>query len=199
MKSLMTRSVEEGVEHHKANPLRVYSHDGVQDDRVLKARKMLQRGLFELGPGPKSIMELGCGTLDISGPLSEYHEVLGVEVNQACIAKAKELYPKAIVTERELGEVEPMKVDAIVLCEVLEHLVDPAALVRRWLPLCRMVVISHPLDEPIGCGASGGDHQWSLTEVDLHNWFVIGGHKIHEFEQFQMGSYRIGLARGWRV
>jgi len=199
MKQMKVRAVVEGIEHHKLNPVRVYSRDGVQEDRVKKARRMLTFALVELGPGKKTIVELGCGTLDISGPLSDYHEVIGVECNQGCIATARELYPFALVRDGSIEEVEPFDADVVVFCEVLEHLEDPATLVKKWLPKCRASVISHPLDEALDSGLSGGDHCWSFSEDDLRGWFHAGGHNMRDGEKFKMGSYTIGLARGVRA
>jgi hypothetical protein len=199
MRQIKARSVLDGVQHHKLNPVREYSRDGVQEDRIKKARRYLSMALVELGPGRKTIMELGCGTMDISGPLSINHEVMGIECNTGCIAKARELYPQAVVREGVIEEVEPFRCDVVVLCEILEHLHDPKGLVIKWLPLARAAVISHPLDEALDSQLSGGDHCWSFSEDDLRDWYEMAGYNMRDGEIFQMGSYRIGLTRGVRV
>ncbi len=198
MRQIKARSVLEGVEHHKANPVRVYERDGIQEDRIKKARRFLAMALVELGPGRKSIVELGCGTLDISGPSLPHHEVIGVECNDGCVAKARELYPAAVVRHGVIEEVEPFRADVVVMCEILEHLEDPRKLVQAWLPLCRAAVISHPLDEALDSPLSGGDHCWSFNEDDLRGWYAISGYNMRDGEKFQMGSYTIGLSRGVR-
>jgi hypothetical protein len=134
--------------------------------------------------------------MDISGPLSTFHEVIGMDCNPDAVKKAKELYPQAVASVAVLEEVEPIPGDVLVLCEVLEHLNDPGNLVRKWLPKFKAAVISHPIDEPLDSGLSAGDHCWSVSENDLRNWYAIGGFRLDEIEIFPMGSYRIGLARG---
>lgn len=199
MRQMKQRSVLEGVEHHKANPVRTYAHDGIQEIRINKARRFLAMALVELGPGRKTIVELGCGVLDISGPHSSFHEVIGIECNEGCATKARELYPHAVVRYGTIEEVEPFKADVVVMCEILEHLEDPRALIQAWLPKCRAAVISHPLDEELNSSLSGGDHCWSFNENDLRGWYEIGGYNMRDGEKFQMGSYTIGLSRGVRA
>lgn len=196
MRQMKARTVLEGIEHHAALGVRVYADCSVQKIRIEKSRHYLKMALLELGPGPKTIVELGCGVMDISGPLSTVHEVIGVDCNPSAIAEAQKLYPEAVGSVSAIEDVEPIPCDVVVMCEVLEHLYDPTALVKKWLPSAKACVISHPLDEPLDSGLSAGDHCWSYTEDDLRNWFVLGGHNLCEGEKFQMGSYKIGIARG---
>lgn len=198
MKQIKSRSVAEGVEHHRKNPVREYSRDAIQEDRITKARRYVKMALLGVGHGRKTIVEIGCGTMDITGPLAEAHEVIGLECNEGCIAKAKELYPQAVIHAGAIEEVKPFKADVVVFCEILEHLEDPHGLVAKWLPLCRAAVISHPLDEPIDSILSGGDHCWSLSEDDLREWYELNGLNMVDGEKFKMGSYTIGLSRGVR-
>ena len=199
LRQMKNRTVLEGIQHHEQNPVRVYEKDGVQDGRIAMARRAVFAAIATLANGPRTIVELGCGVLDITGPLSPIHEVIGVECSEKTALHAKKLYPAAVVRQSAIEDVEPFPCDVLVLCEVLEHLTDPMDLVKKWLPVARAVVISHPLDEPVDSGLSGGDHCWSFTENDLVYWFVEGGHEVRTVEKFQMGSYQIGLARGARI
>src|SRR5260370_30504361 len=104
------------------NPVREYANDGVQDSRIAKARRMVNCSLLDLGPGShRTIVELGCGVLDISGPFSQRlnHEVIGVECNEACAARAKELYPAAVVRGGSIEEGEPLQLDVVVVWGIL--------------------------------------------------------------------------------
>jgi 2-polyprenyl-3-methyl-5-hydroxy-6-metoxy-1,4-benzoquinol methylase len=196
MRAMKSRTILESVNHHAGLGARVYADCGVQRVRIDKARKYLSDAISALQPGKLTIVELGCGCMDISGPLSSFHEVLGVDCNPDAIKKARELYPKAVASVDVLEEIEPFPGDVLVLCEVLEHLNDPLAMVRKWLPKFKAAVISHPIDEPLDSGLSGGDHCWSVSEQDLRDWFTVGGYWLREAEIFPMGSYKIGLARG---
>jgi len=198
MRQLRQRTAEQGVEHHKQNPVRVYHNDGVQDGRIARARLYLAHTLQGLRPGRRTIVELGCGAMDISGPFSGTHEVIGMDCNQGCVLQAMKDYPNAVVSWTPLEGIVPFPCDVLVLCEVLEHLTDPIELVKKWLPHARACVISHPIEGDLQNDLSGGDHCWSYSQADLHQWFVHGGHLLMDDEIFPMGSYRIGIARGFR-
>jgi len=142
---------------------------------------------------------LGCGVLDISGPFSDYHEVIGRECHEGCAQDAVKTYPKAIVSVGAIEEVLPFSCDVLVLCEILEHLEDPLKLIARWLPRARAVVISHPLNGDIQHDFSGGDHCWSYNDADHMEWFAVGGHRVIETQRFEMGSYRIIMSRSMNL
>lgn len=187
----------EGIAHHAGLGARVYAECGIQKTRIEKSRKYLQAAIEGLGPGLKVIVELGCGCMDISGPFVEMkHEVIGLDCNMDALRKARELHPGVVAAERVIEDAEVISGDILVLCEVLEHLIDPAALVQKWLPHFKAAVISHPIEETLDSGLSAGDHRWSLSETDLVGWFPMGFHAVKDVTKFQMGSYQIGLARG---
>lgn len=158
--------------------------------------------LGDLSAGvPLKIIEIGCGAADICGPLSKRGNttVLGVDCNQACLVEAEKRYPKLLVKLSAIGKGLAGEYDLGIMCEVLEHLHEPAEAVAAFLPRMRYSVISHPLDEPRGSSLSGGDHAWSFSSVDHREFFRVGGHVIDETEVFTMGLYRIVLSRGHRI
>lgn len=196
---MKARTPEEGALHHIYNPVRVYADCPVQSDRIQRARRVVSKALETMVPGGhKTIVELGCGCLDISGPFSGNHEVIGVECHADAVKKARELYPQATLSQGPLWLVNPFRADVVVLCEILEHLTYPVHLVEGWLPLAEASVISHPIDEELNSPTSGGDHCWSYSETDFKKWFELGGHNLLWHEIFQMGSYRIALGYGRR-
>lgn len=168
-------------------PPRLYEHDNCQAPRIKKAREYVSRC------EPASIVEFGCGTGDICGPWGFL--VHGIDANPESLAIARARYPLGNWN----NDSTPHLCDVIVLCEVLEHLEDPAGLVRKWLPRAKNSVISHPLNESLNSPLSGGEHQWSISEKDFDGWFEIGGHELVEKEQFQMGAYTIIIGRGRRT
>jgi hypothetical protein len=195
LRRLIERSANEGAAHHMRNPLRVYEGDDCQRERIMRARHLTA---LAIGDNPRAkIIELGCGAADISGAFSFlWHQVKGYDINDTCLRYAAEKYPKVQLQCVELERVTPEPCDVVVLCELLEHLEDPRALVASWLPLAKTCVISHPIDEPDGCGLSAGDHCWSLSEADFDGWFELGGHKQESKELFQMGGYKIAIGLG---
>lgn len=149
------------------------------------------------------IVELGCGTADISGAFasrgaSDGHDVRGVDCARAQIDIARIRWPKG---DWLLGPVEYFAVqdcDVLILCEFLEHVENPRNLVEQWLPRAANVIISHPLDEPVGSHLSGDDHVWSFSEHDFDEWFRLGGHDVIEKRVFAMGAYTVAMGLGKR-
>lgn len=169
MQKLFERTDIEGMEHHAKNPVRVYTED-LQHDRIRRSVAMAQKVLATFPPGQmKFVYELGCGTGDICGQLKGDY-VTGWDCNEACILHARERW-KWEGANFYVGNIEkigPFPVhgtgDLLILCETLEHLSDPLAFVRKWLPHFETVLISHPIDGDIHGDHSGGDHQWSYTD-----------------------------------
>ena len=174
--------------------MRLYSEDGVQQRRIIRARGLVTL-CVDQSKGLR-IVELGCGTLDISGPFAKEHSVIGIDCNTKALEKARERWPNASV---EMALPDPIPCDILVLCEFLEHLPDPGALVKAWLPLAKQCVISHPLDGDLNGDLSGGEHQWSLNGADFRNWFALGGHSILNENVFRMGGYQIIMGREKRM
>lgn len=184
---------EESIARHRAIPVRVYQQDPTQRPRIERTRMMLERAVAR---GPRRIVELACGTADISGPFADQHGVMGVDCHEAALAVAKQRFPQAKFLVSSIEACDPMACDVLVLCETLEHLCEPNRVVSDWAPEAKQVLISHPIDEALGSGVSAGEHRWSFSADDFEWWFKLGGHSIVEREEFQMGAYRIFLARG---
>lgn len=151
-----------------------------QTYRVEKAKLFIRSAISNLG-GQVKIVELGCSAGDISGPFAEEHEVFGIDVVPAAVAATRERYPMMKVVQGQAEDLEPQDCDILVLCEFLEHITDPVALVRAWLPRAKFVVIGHPLND--GGGTEPG-HVWSYTYEDYILWFELGGHRMVETHLF---------------
>lgn len=191
MKALRKRTTEHGIAQHTAVVPRIYEIDDVQKERIERSRKLLNNCIG--GRKGLRIVELGCGTLDISGPFSKDQLVYGVECNQEAVQVASERWPEAHLNVLSL---DSEVCDIIVLCEFLEHIENPSELVANWLPKATHCVISHPLDGDLKGDLSAGEHQWSFSREDFVNWFTVGGHSLIESEVFTMGGYEIILGRG---
>lgn len=209
MKALLERTQFEGIKHHERDPVRVYVDDSIQATRIQQTVGMAQRALATLGPGRHSVLELGCGTADISGQLSVDHEIIGIDCNPLSIAMANRRWLRGsdhdpYYAAREIPSPEAQDIidaggDLVILCELLEHMTDPIDLVERCLPNFKLCVISHPLDGDLRGDLSGGDHCWSLSREDFFNWFNVGGHSVEESREFSTGEYKIGLGWGKRT
>jgi predicted RNA methylase len=186
----------EAVEHHRMNPVRVYSDDTVQRDRILRSRAIVSSLLGKCN-GP-TLVELGCGTADICGPFAQAETVYGFDCHAGALEVASRRFPRGIFALCDIEAIRTFECDILVLCETLEHLVNPRKMVDSWLPLSEYVIISHPVDEPFGSGISGGDHRWSFSFEDFENWFEPT-HQLREWGWFQMGAYRIILGWGKRI
>jgi len=156
-----------------------------QHDRVMKARGIIEMILSEMGPGRYRIIEPGCSAGDIGGHFSTEHEVIGYDVVPAAVAATHERYPEMSVTQAIIEDIEPTACDILVLCEFLEHIDDPVAFVKAWMPLARFVVIGHPLVKD-GWDPEEG-HIWAYYPEDFAAWFPMGRHKLGEAWTFQMG------------
>lgn len=151
-----------------------------QTYRVEKAKLFVKSALSALPEMPK-IVEPGCSAGDISGPFADRAQVIGIDVVPAAVKLARERYPKMMVIEGIADDMPPVECDILVLCEFLEHITDPVAFVRGWLPLAKFVVIGHPLNDP---GGAEPGHVWSYTYDDYLDWFRIGGHGVIETHLF---------------
>lgn len=205
MKALATRTVQEGIAHHLKNPVRVYSEDSLQKLRIEKTRDFARCALQEVyhfGTPNRTIVEVGCGTADISGYLANYQwHTYGIDCHGQSLLEANLRYAPYFtgfhMAIAPIGD-GPL-VDLVILSEVLEHLNEPEAVASSWLKRAHRSVISHPLEELEGSTLSGGDHVWSFNQADHERFFTIGGHAIDGTEVFEMGAYRIILSRGHRV
>lgn len=151
-----------------------------QPYRVQMARDFIASILLYLGDGAK-IIELGCSAGDISGPFAERNEVIGVDVTPDAVRLSRERYPAMTVIQAKTEDMPPEPCDILVLCEFLEHIVDPVGLVQNWMPLARYTVIGHPIEDP---GGIEPGHLWSYTMDDYHKWHILGLHHEIETRQF---------------
>ena len=167
-----------------------------QADRVNKAREYIAKIIKLEGFKRAVIWEPGCSAGDISGYFTPQHEANGIDVSPAAVDATRSRYPEMHVAEMKVEDVFPQPCDILVLCEFLEHIVDPIKLVRDWMPMAKYVVIGHPLvgdgmDPEIG-------HLWAYDTIDFDRWWSFGGHSMVEAVTFNMG-YRMILGWGARI
>jgi len=178
----------------------VYATDSVQQIRIQYARKAVKEMLLKLKEAyvstahtMKTVVELGANSCDISGYVSMGHMVHAWEVSPRCVEFIVRNYPWVNLHAEDIEEAEPMSCDILILCEILEHLMDPEELVKRWLPNARYALISSPLKGDLTGDLSGGEHVWSFDEADFMRFPFIGGHIVLSEISFPMGQYTIKM------
>lgn len=181
------------------SPARVYSMDQIQHVRIGHARQAVRKLLLHMRDNSytahtmKTVVELGCNTCDISGPISMGHKVDVWEVSPKCTEYIARTYPWVTIHCEDIETATPIPADLLILCEILEHLTDPNELVKKWLPNARYALISSPLNGDLTGDLSGGEHVFSFSEADFQNFIAIGGHQVIEQFAFQMGQYTIKM------
>ena len=97
-----------------------------------------------LVPSGSSVVELGCGTGRLASLLvSHARSYLGLDFSSRCIAAARRFVPAARFVVADLRTDPIPDAEVYVANEVLEHLDDDLALLRR-LPVGALVVLSVP-------------------------------------------------------
>jgi trans-aconitate methyltransferase len=147
-----------------------------------------------LGGRSGQIIELGCGSGDISGFFSDSYDVLGVDVVLAARDACAKRWPNMEFRLRSIESIPPRECDVLILTEILEHLAEPLKIVETWLPLAKTAVIGHPLCPPDKEVERG--HCWSYDYNDWTNWFKVGGHERVWTCMFPMTAYE-EMVLGW--
>lgn len=198
MIALKNREAAEQVEHHTHTPEHIFETDVAHKLRIATIRRYCEHVIEEID-GRISVIELGIGSGDIGGYLSEFGAgVVGYEVSDAQIASCKRRYPLVEVRKENLLDTEPEPSDLLIMCEILEHVPDPAELAQRWMKLAKYAIISSPQNGDIPTDHSGGDHQWSFSELDFYAFASLAGHKPQYSELVPTGLYdcRVILSKG---
>ncbi len=203
MKRLHQLGPQEILAKHRELPARQYEEDYVQRPRILLAREFVKGALLDMNHGRegppherRTIIELGCGACEISGYFSWGHNVRGYDCGNAGVLAGKAKWPWVEFEFADVTKLEPAPCDLLVLCETLEHMPDPTALTKAWLPMAKYCLISSPLDGDLQGDSSGGEHVWSFSEGDLTGFFEPGGHELIKQQNLRMGSYLIWVGLG---
>jgi len=200
MTRLQQRTSDECHDRHNATPVRVYADDAVQKGRIERARNLVVAMLLDWNQTAShawaKIIELGCGTGDISGHFSWGHHSKGYESSVNSAVECAQRWKWMEVRGGDIQKLEAEECDLVVMCEILEHTADPESIVSRWLPKAKYSLISFPIDGDLEGDLSAGEHCWSFTVDDFKRFFALGGHAILHAEVFQMGGYNIGIGMG---
>jgi len=194
MKQLHNRTAEEAFQFHTTTPVRVYERDEYHEERVRLSRRVLGAGLAEYFQKGKShacarIIELGCGTGDIGGFFSWGHNVKGYEASSQVAIECAKRWSWMDVKVADVQVLEPHAADVLIATEILEHVVNPGELLKRWLPKVEYALISSPVKGDVPDELSGNQHVWSFDPGDLERMVFEAGHTILHAETVPMGGY----------
>jgi len=180
------RTFTEQIDYHLADG-RAPEFDKGQRGRVNLARSYIKAILTKI-PRPLRIVELGCGSGDVSGPYArEGIEVIGVDVTQAAALACMRRWPAMTFLLSPVEKLRPTECDVLVMTEFLEHVADPKAVADAWMPLAKWAVIGHPIDEPDPPIEMG--HAWSYSVDDWVAWFEDRSYTVLGRTEFPMGPY----------
>jgi len=156
-----------------------------QRARVRYTRGMLEHTMLFV-PSPARIIELGCSAGDISGPYAKENIVWGCDIVPAAVEQTRLRYPAMSVENAPIEEIAPTECDILILCEILEHVIDPVALVQKWMPLAKFTIISHPLTGE-NAGNQEPGHLWAYDMDDFLGWFKYANYEMNEYITFING------------
>lgn len=112
---------------------------GVIYDKMVQEKSGDELGLFDkyedtfikirdkiIGYDIKTIMDFGCGTGNLCGPLSEKMNVIGIDKNSEMLQEGKRKYPKMNFIENSIFDVSNIKekADIVVSSYVLHGLIE---------------------------------------------------------------------------
>jgi 2-polyprenyl-3-methyl-5-hydroxy-6-metoxy-1,4-benzoquinol methylase len=105
-----------------------------------------------------SVLDIGCGTGSLLAPLSGRFHTFGIEINPDAAAVAEQRGVKIIAGDLDELSAVPEEFDAVIACDVIEHVFNPLELVQRMLAKT----------------APGGYVVISTGNSDAWSWYLAG-------------------------
>jgi 2-polyprenyl-3-methyl-5-hydroxy-6-metoxy-1,4-benzoquinol methylase len=134
-----------------------------------------------------SALDIGCGTGSLLAPLADRFDAHGIEINSDAAAVAETRGVKII--GRDLAEIMavPETFDAVIACDVIEHVYDPLELVRMMLAKTSYngyVIIS-----------TGNAEAWSWHLAGSRFWYCYLPEHISFVspEWFRQNAHKLGV------
>ena len=119
------------INHHEklANKnLATHLHNGFIFKKGTEAHRNFLRSLI-INSNPSTILDIGCGSGDVTGPLSKYFDIVGIDpVKRSCeLAKNKGL---SIINQNYRDASIAKRFDTILCCEMLTLIDDKDDLIK---------------------------------------------------------------------
>jgi 2-polyprenyl-3-methyl-5-hydroxy-6-metoxy-1,4-benzoquinol methylase len=108
----------------------------VDPDPLARNRAMaLWNAVRTSGSSPSRFLDVGCGQGDlVAEALARGYMAQGIDISEEAVKRAGRIHPEAIVTAHPVEErpwpLEKESVDLVASFEVIEHLMQPAELIR---------------------------------------------------------------------
>lgn len=177
-----------------------YRRASAEGDRHLRWRQLSARGKADhaialceaAGLSPRSVAEIGCGDgalLAEIGARGLSGELHGFEVSEeaARLARTRGVPGLAEVTVYDGGQLPAPDgaFDLAILSHVLEHVPDPAALLRETARVARSVIVEVPLEANLSgrraskrSGAAEIGHLQALDRAAVHAFVADAGLRV---------------------
>ena len=116
----------------------------------------------------RTIIEVGCGNAALGLALKKQRTdrtVIGLEIVPEAAQQAAAVIDRAIVIdiEKEVPDIEPHSIDCIIFGDVLEHLINPGAVLRRYKQLVKP-------DGMVLCSIPNLQHFSAITQILMGNF-----------------------------
>jgi 2-polyprenyl-3-methyl-5-hydroxy-6-metoxy-1,4-benzoquinol methylase len=79
------------------------------------------------------VLDIGCGTGSLLSPLSKRFDTFGIEINPDAAAAAEQRGVHILARDLDELSAVPEEFDAVVACDVIEHVFNPLELLQRML------------------------------------------------------------------
>lgn len=79
------------------------------------------------------VLDIGCGTGSLLSPLSRRFDTCGIEINAEAAAAAQQRGVHIVARDLDELSAVPEEFDAIVACDVIEHVFNPLEMLQRML------------------------------------------------------------------
>lgn len=134
---------------------------GRRSDAVQKTRTVL---FADVIPPGATVLDFGCGTGGVLSAL-EAKRRIGVEISEAAAAEAAQRLDEI---HKSLGEIPDASVDVAISCHALEHVDEPANVIRELHRVLRpggVLRIAVPCEMPLLVAAQ---RKWRADDKDMH-------------------------------
>jgi 2-polyprenyl-3-methyl-5-hydroxy-6-metoxy-1,4-benzoquinol methylase len=178
-----------------------------------RARWECIKGLLDrhFEPGPdKVLLDVGCGRGWLTNLLSAYGTAVGIEPVARVVEHARGLFPTIRFETTMPTDFGPEgRYDAIVLSEVIEHVVDKRAFLRRLHASLKpggILVVTTPRGElyaewtAMVAKPPQPIEEWITTEALCALLLITGFEVLESATAFKLGIYQIHICRsriGW--
>ncbi len=148
-----------------------YRHGLLPEDYAHHFQKIVDFLIPHLINKSRRILDIGCSTGGLLSVLKSagYTNVFGIDPSSSCVAAAKELYQVSASVHNISNYVPEKKFDVVVLCAVLEHLVDFEGSLQKIRALLNddgLFVVEVPDIERFGQFVAAPFQQFSVEHIN---------------------------------